>query len=71
MHTTSRSSYKNLIVYQKAKQLTIGLAKHLSKNKYPRIYEFVVIQLLRSASSIAANIAEGYGNITLKAIDTF
>lgn len=54
-------AYKNLIVYQKAKQLTIDVVKYFSKFKLPRTQEFIVVQLLRAISSIGANIAEGYG----------
>lgn len=54
-------SYRDLIVWQKAHELTkmvIGLC-----SKFPRTDEAEVIkkQLLRSATSIPANIAEGYG----------
>ena len=55
------ASYKNLVAYQKAKSLTIETSLYFSKLRFPKTQEFLVIQLLRSVSSIAANIAEGYG----------
>jgi len=59
--SAQKTSYKNLIVYQKAKQLTIDVIKYFSKFKLPKTQEFLIIQLLRAISSIGANIAEGYG----------
>lgn len=53
--------YKSLIVYQKAKQLTIDLVNHFRSHKVLWTEQFIVNQLLRSTSSIGANIAEGYG----------
>lgn len=54
-------TYKNLIVYQKAKLLSLDLINYFSEKRIGRTHEFVVSQLLRSATSIGANIAEGYG----------
>ena len=56
-----KSSYKNLIVYQKAKTLTTDIIKYFSEHKLPYTTDFLIKQLLRSISSIGANIAEGYG----------
>ena len=55
------ASYKNLIVYQKAKLLTVDAIKYFSGQRLDRISEILVGQLIRSISSIGANIAEGYG----------
>src|SRR3989344_2804137 len=55
------ASFNNLIVYQKAKGLTVKISKYFSKYKLPKTQEFIILQLLRAVSSIAANIAEGYG----------
>jgi len=55
------TSYRNLIVYQKAKGLTVDLINYFSKNRVYKSYEFLINQLFRSVSSIGANIAEGYG----------
>ena len=38
--STQKTSYKNLIVYQKAKQLTIDVIKYFSKFKFPKTQEF-------------------------------
>lgn len=54
-------TYKNLIVYQKAKTLSLDLINYFSSKKINKIHEFVVSQLLRAATSVGANIAEGYG----------
>ena len=65
------ASYKNLIVYQKAKTLTISISKYFSRFRLPRTEEFLIIQLLRAVSSIAANIAEGYGRYYYKSYRQF
>lgn len=56
-------SYKNLIVYQKAKVLTLGLIKFYSEKRFNWTEKYLVDQLLRAASSIGANLAEGYGRL--------
>lgn len=55
------STYKDLIVYQKAKQLTIDIINYFSKPDFPRTKEFLLNQLFRAVSSIGANLAEGFG----------
>lgn len=55
------ASYKNLIVYQKAKLLAVDALKYFSGQRLDKISEILVGQLIRSISSIGANIAEGYG----------
>jgi four helix bundle protein len=57
----NKPAYKNLLVYQKAKNQTINIIKYFTHKKTPFAYTFIVDQLLRAASSIGANIAEGYG----------
>lgn len=55
------NDYHNLSAYQKAKDLTkqvIALADKLPKN---RAFDTIYIQVVRSVSSIGANIVEGYG----------
>jgi four helix bundle protein len=59
--TAQKSSYKNLIVYQKAKQLTLDIIRYFSKYRLPKTKEFLIGQLFRSVNSIGANLAEGYG----------
>lgn len=55
------NSYKDLIVYQKSKKLTVEVIKYFSKNKLDRSKEFLFNQLFRSISSVGANLAEGFG----------
>lgn len=55
------ASYKNLIVYQKAKLLTVEAIKYFSSQHLDRISDILANQFVRSISSIGANIAEGYG----------
>jgi hypothetical protein len=53
--------YHNLSAYQKAKQLTLKvLAIHAKQPNFNKL-EPIFHQLIRSTSSIGANIAEGYG----------
>jgi four helix bundle protein len=62
MTTSARiTSYKDLFVYQKAKSLTVDIIKYFSKIKVSKTKEFLFSQLFRSTSSIAANLAEGFG----------
>ena len=61
MQNTESFSYKNLIVYQKAKELSYKALKYFYSAHLKKTEEFLIDQLLRSACSIAANIAEGYG----------
>jgi four helix bundle protein len=52
-------SYRDLIAYQKAYQLTLDVYK--TTKKFPREELFgIVSQMRRSAVSIPCNIAEGY-----------
>jgi len=56
-------SYKDLIVWQRAIQLTVATYKLTSS--FPDSERFGLINQLRRASvSIASNIAEGYGRST-------
>jgi four helix bundle protein len=53
--------YKELIVWQKAHTLTLSTFKAVEKIGKSYAGEVVIKQLLRSVTSIGANIAEGYG----------
>ncbi len=53
--------HHNLIYYQKAKQLTKDVVLLFNKLPQTRTNEILYKQILRSVSSIGANIAEGYG----------
>jgi len=55
------NDYHNLSAYQKARDLTkqiIALSDKLPKN---RAFDAIYVQIVRSVSSIGANIVEGYG----------
>lgn len=53
-------SYRDLIVWQKAKELAVSIYKTTASYPKNEIYG-LTSQMRRSAVSIAANIAEGYG----------
>ena len=58
-------SYRDLRVWQKAHELVLLVFK--LTDKFPRTDQFgIVSQVRRSASSVAANIAEGFGRGTTK-----
>lgn len=59
--TAQITSYKDLIVYQKAKDLTIDILKYFSNRKVGKTKDFLLNQLFRAVSSIGANLAEGFG----------
>jgi len=57
--------FSDLTVWQKAHELT--LATYKLTEKFPRSEQFgIVSQLRRSAASVSANIAEGFGRRTTK-----
>lgn len=64
------SSYKDLIVWQKAK--TLALLVYKITEKFPPEEKFgITSQIRRSAVSIAANIAEGRGRNSRKDFANF
>ena len=53
------SSYKKLVVYQKAKELVISIYR--TTKSYPKTETYTLVpQMRRAAISILANIVEGY-----------
>jgi len=54
-------SYKDLVVWQKAHKLTNRIFDLVEDFPKTRGAEIITTQVLRSSSSIPANIAEGYG----------
>ena len=54
-------SYKDLIVWQKSHQLANRIFDLVEEFSRTRGTEIVISQVLRSCSSIPANLAEGYG----------
>ncbi len=65
------STYKDLIVYQKAKSLTVDIIKYFSKINISKSKEFLFSQLFRATSSVAANLAEGFGRNYSKSFRQF
>ncbi len=58
-------SFRNLILWQKAHALVIEIYKITSL--LPKSEQFGIIsQIQRSSTSVPANIAEGYGRISIK-----
>lgn len=64
-------TYKNLVVYVKAKSLTIDAYKLFSNKRLSKTHESLIIQVLRSISSVGANIVEGYGRHYQKSFRQF
>ena len=60
-------SYRNLLLWQKAQDLALEIVRLASKLPNDRTAPILARQVVRSASSIAANIAEGHGRYTLGA----
>lgn len=61
--TSSIRSYKDLIVYKKAKEITLEIARYYSEIKLTWTDKYLIDQLIRSAALIGANLAEGYGRL--------
>jgi len=59
--TAKVTTYKDLVVYQKAKLLTVDVIKYFSKMQISRSKDFLFSQLFRAISSVGANLAEGFG----------
>ena len=60
-------SYRNLILWQKAQELTLEIVRLAGVLPNDRVAPILSRQIVRSASSIAANIAEGHGRFTYAA----
>ncbi|HEX9912278.1 MAG TPA: four helix bundle protein [candidate division Zixibacteria bacterium] len=58
--------FKDLKVWQKAHQLGLDIIELVDGLPEKLIYHSIGNQLLRSATSIASNIAEGYGSFSRK-----
>jgi len=54
-------SYRNLILWQKAQELTLEIVKLIVSMPKTSVNDIISRQVVRSASSIAANVAEGHG----------
>ena len=60
-------TYRNLVLWQKAQELTLGIVRLIAGLPNDRVAPTLARQILRSASSIGANIAEGHGRYALAA----
>ena len=54
-------SFRNLILWNKAQELTLAIVREIAKMPEDRFVAIVSDQIFRSASSMGANIAEGHG----------
>jgi four helix bundle protein len=60
-------SHRNLILWQKAQDLTLEIVKLAARLPNDKVAPVLTRQIIRSVSSIAANIAEGHGRYSLAA----
>ena len=60
-------NYRNLILWQKAQELTLEIIRLTSALPRSNVADVLVRQIVRSSSSIAANVAEGHGRFTPRA----
>src|SRR3989304_922727 len=60
-------NYRNLLLWQKAQDLALNIIRIAAKLPRDRAADIIARQLISSASSIAANIAEGHGRLSLAA----
>ena len=58
---------RNLILWQKAQDLALAIVKLAGKLPNDRVAPTLARQVVRSASSVSANIAEGHGRYSLGA----
>jgi len=64
-------SYKDLIVWQKAHTNSLEIIELVEGFKWCRSLDVIGKQLIRSITSVGANIAEGYGSFQGKEYLTF
>lgn len=69
--TNTTKGYKGLIAYKKALENTVVLFRYYRNLRLLWAERFIIEQLLRSAASIGANIAEGYGRQSKKDYSRF
>lgn len=65
--TEQAYTYRNLILWQKAPDLALAIVKLAGKLPNDRVAPTLARQVVRSASSVSANIAEGHGRYSLGA----
>jgi four helix bundle protein len=57
-------SYRNLILWNKAQELTLDVIRLIAPLRRSAAADVIAKQIIRSSSSIAANVAEGHGRFT-------
>lgn len=62
--TEEAYSFRNLILWQKAQEFTLDVVKLVAALPNDRVAPLLTRQIVRAASSIGANIAEGHGRYT-------
>ena len=62
-----RYSYRNLLMWQKAQNLTLQVIKIVAELPRDPAAQVIARQIVAASSSIGANIAEGHGRFTLPA----
>ena len=58
------SAFRNQVLSQKAQEFAEGIAALIVSLKHDRVTDPIGNQMMRSAGSIAANVAEGYGRLS-------
>jgi four helix bundle protein len=61
---TRGSAFRGQVLWLKAQDLAENVAKLVVELKHDRATDAIANQLMRSAGSIAANVAEGYGRFS-------
>lgn len=67
MATKADYSFRNLILWQKAQELAVDVITVTRRSRRDPAADVLIRQAIRSASSIAANVAEGHGRFTPRA----
>jgi four helix bundle protein len=65
--TENRYSYRNLILWGKGQGLALDVIRLVAALPEDRVTRIISDQILRSAFSISANVAEGHGRYSLGA----
>jgi|FLYL01.1.fsa_nt_gi four helix bundle protein len=60
----TKYSYRNLLLWQRAQEFAVDIVKLVDTLPAKRSTDSIARQIVRSATSIGANIAEGHGRFT-------
>ena len=60
-------TFRNLILWEKAQELTLAVIRLIAPLPRSAASDVITRQIIRSSSSIAANVAEGHGRYTFGA----